>query len=85
MANWLARAQAMLADQSADRALPRPQPLSGAEAANDEAARRWQVCYPGGDPMEVIFAPEATRAEVAAIYLGARVELLPDLLSTGCD
>jgi len=78
MANWLARAQATLADQPADRALPRPQPPSGAEAANDEAARRWQVCFPGIDPMEVIFAPEATRAEVATLYPGARIAVLPD-------
>ena len=79
MANWLARAQATLADQPADRALPRPQPPSGAEAANDEAARRWQVCFPGIDPMEVIFAPEATHAEVAALYPGARVEPMPEI------
>ena len=78
MANWLARAQATLGDQIGTRALPRPQPLSGAEAANDEAARRWQVCFPGIDPMEVIFAPEATRAEVATLYPGARLDALPD-------
>ena len=78
MANWLARAQATLGDQIGTRALPRPQPLSGAEAANDEPARRWQVCFPGIDPMEVIFAPEATRAEVATLYPGARLDALPD-------
>ena len=68
----------MLADQPAGRALPRLQSLSGAEAANDEAARRWQVCFPGIDPMEVIFAPEATRAEVATLYPGAILDALPD-------
>ncbi len=34
-------------------------------------ARCWQVRYPGLEPMEVIFCPEATRAEVAALYPGA--------------
>jgi len=43
------------------------------------AARRWQVSYPGIDPMEVIFAPEATHAEVAALYPGARVEPMPEI------
>lgn len=49
-----------------------------ATSANDEAARRWQVRYPGVGPMEVIFAPEATHAEVAALYPGARIDALPD-------
>ena len=35
--------------------------------------------YPGSDPMEVIFAPEATRADVAALYPGARIEPLPEV------
>ena len=62
MANWLARAQAIGTRQA---------------PANDEAARRWQVCYPGGDLMEVIFVPEATRGDVAALYPGALIEPMP--------
>ena len=41
-------------------------------------ARCWQVQYPGLDRVEVIFAPEASPAEVAAIYPGASIEPLPD-------
>ena len=78
MANWLARAQASLADHPAEDAPRRQQPQSRAEAANDEAARHWHVRYPGLDPMEVIFTPEATRAEVATLYPGARIDALTD-------
>jgi len=69
MANWLTRAQAI-----ASRLAP----------ANDEAARRWQVCYPGIDPMEVIFAPEAKRADVAALYPGARIAPMLEI-ETGAE
>ena len=41
-------------------------------------AQRWQVRFPGGDPMEVLFTPVATRTEVAAIYPGAMIEPLPE-------
>ena len=76
MANWLARAQATVAGS---KGAPRAQhPLSNAEAANSDTARRWQVHFPNIEPVEVIFAPEATRAEVAAIYPGASIETLPD-------
>lgn len=43
-----------------------------ADAAS--AARRWRVCLPNRDPVEVIFAAEATRAQVADLYPGARIE-----------
>lgn len=49
---------------------------STAEAAS--AARRWRVCLPNCDPGEVIFTPEATRAQVADRYPGARIEPLPE-------
>lgn len=47
-----------------------------AEAAS--AARRWRVCLPNRDPVEVIFAPEATRAQVADLYPVARIEPMPE-------
>jgi hypothetical protein len=47
--------------------------------APDTPARCWQVQYPGIDPMEVIFAPKATRVEVAALYPGAKIEPLPEI------
>ena len=34
--------------------------------------------FPNLDPVEVIFTPDATRAEVAAIYPGAIIESLSD-------
>jgi len=52
--------------------------LSLATPTGDESApvRRWSVAFPDLDPVEVVFTPEATRAEVAAIYPGARIEAL---------
>ena len=49
------------------------------EAANDPgvAHRRWWIHFPDREPLEVIFAPETTRTEVAALYPGARIEPLP--------
>ena len=35
--------------------------------------------------MEVIFAPEATRAEVATLYPGARLDALPDRAGADAD
>jgi hypothetical protein len=62
------------------------EPLAGlatlalASPASEEIAtfRRWRVRFPNLDPAEVIFTPEATRAEVAAIYPGAMIEALSD-------
>jgi len=80
MANWLARARATISGTAADEARPRRYPRPTGEAANDDAARRWQIALTDTAPMEVIFIPEVTRAEVAAIYPGARIEPLPDSL-----
>src|SRR5207249_2293758 len=55
---------------------------TASEAANvyadnaGTACRRWRVHFPNLDPMEVMFAPEATQAEVAAIYPAAMIEPL---------
>jgi len=46
------------------------------------AARRWRVCFPTRDPLEVTFAPEATRAQVADLYPGARLEPMPETSRT---
>lgn len=71
--NLLDLARSALASQ-ADDGHPQPHPPSKAVAANDDTARRWLVCFPNLDPMEVLFTPDATRAEVAAIYPRARIE-----------
>ena len=47
---------------------------------DNQLARSWLVRFPNCNPMEVIFAPEATRAEVEAIYRGARIEPLPEAI-----
>lgn len=68
MADWMARATIALptlADPSA----------SHADAAT---VRCWRIRYPNGAAMDVMFHPPATRADVAAIYPGARLEPLPD-------
>jgi hypothetical protein len=46
--------------------------------AGTAAARHWRVGYPGLDPMEVIFTPDATPTEVAAVYRGAEIKPLPE-------
>jgi hypothetical protein len=46
------------------------------DAESSEAERHWQILYAGLDPMEVIFSPAATHAEVTAIYPGATIEPL---------
>jgi hypothetical protein len=53
-------------------------PTRGEAVALNETARRWQVHFPKANPIEVMFAPEATRAEVASIYPGAVIEPLSE-------
>lgn len=78
MANWLARAHATLTGAATDDVRKHLHRRSITEAANDEATRRWRVYFPNLDPVEVLFAPAATRANVAAFYPGARIEPLPE-------
>jgi len=39
---------------------------------------RWWVRFPNLAPVEVLFTPGATQAQVGAIYPGARIEPQPD-------
>jgi hypothetical protein len=39
---------------------------------------RWSICYSDMPPMEVLFTPPATRAEVGKVYPGAGIEALPE-------
>lgn len=48
------------------------------QAANDFRSRRWRVVYPGANAIEVICYPDATRADLRALYPCAQVEPLPD-------
>jgi hypothetical protein len=50
---------------------------SPAETATG-ATRHWRVRFSKLNPMEVFFAPAATREEVAALYPGAAVEPMPE-------
>ena len=43
----------------------------------DAPVRCWKIHFPNLDLVEVIFAPDATRTEVAARYPGAQIEPLP--------
>ena len=43
----------------------------------DAPVRCWKIHFPNLDLVEVIFAPGATRAEVAGRYPSARIEPLP--------
>lgn len=56
--------------------------LADSISADIAQARCWRVRFPHLEPVEVIFAPSATRAQVLAIYPGARVEPLPDPMPT---
>lgn len=57
----------------AELALAKP-----AEVVAEAPRRHWQVLFPNRPAMEVLFTPDATRAEVAALYRGARVEPLAE-------
>lgn len=48
-----------------------------ATAANDDVSRCWRVLFPDL-ALEVMFTPPASRAEVAALYPGAELELYPE-------
>ena len=48
------------------------------QAANDLRSRRWRVVYPGAIAIEVICYPDATRADLSALYPGAQARPLPE-------
>jgi hypothetical protein len=64
MANWLARAAT---------AIPAMR-----ESPAAYQARQWRISYPNGAAIDMLFTPAATRAEVAELYPGATIELVPD-------
>ena len=41
-------------------------------------ARRWSVRFPNRHPLEVIFCPEVSHAQVVSIYPGAAIESLAE-------
>lgn len=66
-------AQGMALREDADREW-------AANLTSDEGAptRCWQVQYPSLAAMELLFCPEASRAEVEALYPGAEIERLTE-------
>ena len=54
-----------------------PAPPATPTLRPDAPVRCWKIHFPNLDLVEVIFAPDATRAEVAARYPGAQIEPLP--------
>lgn len=47
-------------------------------ARTREVYRRWRVTTTAGAPLEVLFTPDTTAQQVAAIYPGASLQSLPD-------
>src|SRR5262249_19602076 len=82
--DWLSRsvATATLATPATHRAESKVTVATVATVAvaesTDTAAQRWRVHFSSFGPMEVLFTPEATRAEVATLYAAAILEPLPD-------
>jgi hypothetical protein len=62
-----------LLDLARSALLPKP-----AQETPDGPSRRWRITSRMGPAMEVLFTPDATRVEVAALYPGATIEPLPD-------
>jgi len=75
--NLLDLARSALASHT-DDVRPQAHPPSNTVAANDDTAPRRRIHFPDRAPIDVLFTSDATRADVAAIYPGARIEPQPD-------
>lgn len=52
---------------------------AGDHVERDSGAYRcWLIRYPNAPPIQLLFTPTATQAEVSAIYPGAQIEVLPE-------